>query len=121
VPRVKLPSYVTDRLDAWKHRPAVGSNLVWASFYAAVGAKLTAVRIDGKPAPIIKEVERSHPVYSTVLKFAPRRTRTLEFDMLEPASATPPVIPVQPLVRPQQTRLTLYDGSCTPADRDIER
>ncbi|WP_433435242.1 DUF4012 domain-containing protein [Nonomuraea sp. CA-141351] len=121
VPRAKLPRYVTDRLDAWKHRPAVGSNLVWVSFYAAVGAKLGAVRIDGKPAPIIKEVERSHPVYSTVLKFAPRRTRTLEFDMLEPASAAPPVIPVQPLVRPQQTRLTLHDGSCTPVDRDIER
>ncbi|MEQ4717354.1 DUF4012 domain-containing protein [Nonomuraea sp. B19D2] len=121
VPRVKLPSYVTDRLDAWKRRPAVGSNQAWVSFYAAVGAEIKAVRIDGKPAPIIKEVERSHPVYSTVLNFAPRRTRTLEFVMLEPASLALPVIPVQPLARPQQTRLALYGGACAPADRDTER
>ncbi|GAA3255738.1 DUF4012 domain-containing protein [Nonomuraea helvata] len=121
VPRMKLPSYVTDRLDSWKHRPVVGSNLTWVSFYGAVGAKLQAVHIDGKPAPVAQETERGHPVYSTVIQFAPRQTRTLEFVMLEPTSATPPVVPVQPLARPQQTRVTENRGPCVPVVRDTER
>ncbi|MFI7706000.1 DUF4012 domain-containing protein [Nonomuraea sp. NPDC049480] len=121
VPGVQLPSYVTDRLDSPEHRPAVGSNLLWVSFYASVDAKLLGMRVDGKPHAVIKEVERAHPVYSAVLELAPRQARTLEFVVLEPASATPPIVPVQPLARPQQTKISQDPGSCAPADRDIER
>ncbi|MGI5287047.1 DUF4012 domain-containing protein [Nonomuraea polychroma] len=115
VPRVKLPTYVTDRLDYPKHRPAVGSNLLWVSLYAGVGAKLGGVRIDGKSAAVITEVERSHPVYSTMLEFAPRQARTLDFLLVEPASAAPPAVPVQPLARPQQTRIIEDREGCTSA------
>jgi hypothetical protein len=112
VPRGRLPSYVTERLDHPQHRAAVGSNLLWVSFYAGVDAKLGRARLDGKPAEVIKEVERSHPVFSAMLELAPRQARTLEFVMVEPASATQPVVPVQPLARAQRTRIAEDPAGC---------
>ncbi|MGI5156861.1 DUF4012 domain-containing protein [Microbispora sp. CA-102843] len=112
VPHGRLPSYVTTRLDAPGRPPAAGSNLLWVSLYAAVGAKATAVRLDGRPISYYAETERSHPVYSKVLEFAPGQSRTLEFDLLEPYSAAAPVVPVQPLVRPQRTLVTADGRGC---------
>ncbi|MEU4834248.1 DUF4012 domain-containing protein [Streptosporangium sp. NPDC023615] len=115
VPRKTLPSYVTGRLDnagMGRHRP--GSNLLWVSLYAGVGAEATAARLDGDRAPIIRETERSHPVYSTMVEFAPGQSRSLEFDLTEPVSNEPPLVPVQPLVRPQRTRVTQDTRGCAP-------
>ncbi|WP_424537000.1 DUF4012 domain-containing protein [Sphaerisporangium viridialbum] len=112
VPRGPLPSYVTDRLDAPPRPRPVGSNLLWVSLYAGVGAEIRAVSVDGDRVSVIREVERSHPVYSTLLELDPRQSRTLRFDLVEPASAEPPVVPVQPLVRPQYTRITPDARGC---------
>ncbi|MGN9843403.1 DUF4012 domain-containing protein [Nonomuraea sp. H19] len=115
VPPVNLPTYVAARLDLPEDQRATasnGSNLLWVSFYTGVGAKMDAMRIDGKPAPIVGQIERSHPVYNAVVEFAPRQSRTLEFDLLEHYSAKPPVVPVQPLVRPQQIRITEDRTGC---------
>lgn len=112
VPPVRLPTYVTDRLDDPGGSHPTGSNLLWVSYYATPGAQLAGARLDGEPEPVIKEVERSHPVYSKVIELAPRQTRTLEFMLLEPASAAQPQTPVQPLVRGQQTRITRDDTGC---------
>ncbi|WP_188192424.1 DUF4012 domain-containing protein [Nonomuraea sp. SYSU D8015] len=115
VPQGKLPKYVIDRLDLPPDRRAAksnGSNRLWLSFYAGAGAKANALRIDGKPARIIRHTERSHPVYDALLEFAPKQSRTLEFDLLEPYSTNPPVVPVQPLVRPQYTRITQDNKGC---------
>ncbi|MGW5264140.1 DUF4012 domain-containing protein [Microbispora sp. NPDC004025] len=112
-PRGPLPTYVTDRLDDPEHPHAAGSNLLWVSLYAAVGAKATAVRLDGRPISYYAETERSHPVYSKVLEFAPGQSRTLEIDLLEPYSAAAPVVPSQPLVRPQRTRVTADSRGCS--------
>ncbi|OPG12424.1 DUF4012 domain-containing protein [Microbispora sp. GKU 823] len=112
-PHGRLPTYVTDRLDDPEHPHAPGSNLLWVSLYAGVGAKATAVRLDGRPISYYAETERSHPVYSKVLEFAPGQSRTLEFDLLEPYSAAAPVVPVQPLVRPQRTRVTADSRGCS--------
>ncbi|MCW2876638.1 MAG: hypothetical protein JWQ95_738 [Sphaerisporangium sp.] len=114
VPRVALPSYVTGRLDSPGLPHLAGSNLLWVSLYAGVGTKLAAARIDGQPFEAINEVERSHPVYSNLLELAPRESRTLELDLVEPASARPPSVPVQPLVRPQQTRIVEDRDGCGP-------
>ncbi|MEU9830640.1 DUF4012 domain-containing protein [Streptosporangium sp. NPDC048047] len=103
VPRAELPPYVTSRLDAPRRDRTPGSNLSWVSLYAAPGAKITDVRLDGERVPVATNEERSHPVYSVRVPFAPRQTRMLEFGLAEPASAEPPVVPVQPLVRPQRT------------------
>ncbi|MEU8270214.1 DUF4012 domain-containing protein [Sphaerisporangium sp. NPDC049002] len=112
VPRGPLPSYVTDRLDAPSRPRPIGSNLLWVSLYAGVGAEIRAVSVDGDRVKVIREVERSHPVYSTLLELDPRQSRTLRFDLVEPASAEPPVVPVQPLVRPQYTRITPDARGC---------
>ncbi|MER6947345.1 DUF4012 domain-containing protein [Nonomuraea sp. NPDC000554] len=116
VPRRELPSYVTTRLDSPDERHAAGSNLLWVSLYAGTGAKYGGLRIDGEPAGIMREVERSHPVYSTMLELAPRQSKTLEFLLLEPASAAPPLVPVQPLARPQETRIIRDDRGCPAPD-----
>ncbi len=112
VPRGALPSYVTGRLDSPQGHHALGSNLLWVSLYATPGARLSGVRLDGHKSAVIIEAERSHPVYSTLLEFAPRQTRTLEFRLVEPVTAEPPVAPVQPLVRPQRTRITENHHGC---------
>jgi hypothetical protein len=114
VPQRRLPTYVTDRLDSPERPHIVGSNLLWVSLYAGVGARVSGVRVDGHPTGILTEVERSHPVYSIVLEFAPRQSRTLEFDLVEPSSAAAPVVPVQPLVRPQHTRIAQDNQGCAP-------
>ncbi|XVQ82612.1 DUF4012 domain-containing protein [Microbispora siamensis] len=113
VPSGSLPRYVTGRLDDRGRSHAAGSNLLWVSLYAGVGAKATAVRLDGRPISYYAETERSHPVYSKVLEFAPGQSRTLEFDLLEPYSAAAPVVPVQPLVRPQRTLVTADSRGCS--------
>ncbi|MEU6411041.1 DUF4012 domain-containing protein [Microbispora sp. NPDC046933] len=112
VPRGPLPPYVTSRLDEPRRPHAAGSNLLWVSLYAGIGAKATAVRLDGQPISYYAETERSHPVYSKLLEFAPGQSRTLEIDLLEPYSAAAPVVPVQPLVRPQRTLVTADSRGC---------
>ncbi|MEV8633557.1 DUF4012 domain-containing protein [Streptosporangium sp. NPDC051023] len=112
VPQGELPVYVTNRLDSPKRVHAAGSNLLWVSLYAGAGTKLRAARLDGDRVRLISEVERSHPVYSTLLELGPRQSRTLELDLLEPASAVPPVTPVQPLVRPQHTEVVQDPAGC---------
>jgi len=114
VPRRSLPSYVTGRLDDPGRRHVPGSNLLWVSLYGGLGARMTAARLDGDRVAVIRETERSHPVYSALLEFAPGQSRTLELDFTELASGEPPRVPVQPLVRPQRTRVTQDPRGCPP-------
>jgi hypothetical protein len=116
VPRGRLPGYVTSRLDSPDRRHAPGSNLLWVSLYTGVGTRLGDMLVDGRSTRALQAVERSHPVLTTVLEFAPRQTRRLEFRLLEPASAAVPEVPVQPLARPQRTRVLLDRDGCFPAD-----
>ncbi|MET8157024.1 DUF4012 domain-containing protein [Sphaerisporangium sp. NPDC005289] len=112
VPAVTLPSYVTGRLDSGPDTHPAGSNLLWVSLYAGVGAELSGASVDGVPVQVSTDVERSHPVYSTLLELGPRQTRTVRLDLVEPASAEPPLTPVQPLARPQRTSVTTAPGGC---------
>ncbi|WP_203980584.1 DUF4012 domain-containing protein [Planotetraspora silvatica] len=114
VPSGGLPAYVTGRLDDQGHPHPVGSNLLWVSVYAGVGAELGRARIDGAPARVITEAERSHPVFSTLLELGPGQSRTLRLDLTEPASARPPTAPVQPLARSQRTTVSQDSAGCTP-------
>ncbi|WP_326823999.1 DUF4012 domain-containing protein [Streptosporangium sp. NBC_01756] len=113
VPDRSLPSYVTGRMDSLRLHHAVGSNLLWVSLYAGAGTKMRTARLDGDRVAVTREDERSHPVYSTLLEFAPGQSRTLEFDLLEPSSGRQPLVPVQPLVHPQHTRIVWNTQGCT--------
>ncbi|GII78713.1 hypothetical protein Sru01_36950 [Sphaerisporangium rufum] len=112
VPAGPLPGYVAGRLDAPGRAHVPGANKLWVSLYAAVGARLRAARLDGVPVNLIAETERSHPVFSAVLEMAPRRARILELDLVEPYSAAAPAVPVQPLARPQLTRIADDRSGC---------
>ncbi|WP_051753422.1 DUF4012 domain-containing protein [Streptosporangium amethystogenes] len=112
VPRRTLPSYVTGRLDSPQSGHTPGSNLLWVSLYGGLDARMTEARLDGERVAVIREAERSHPVYSALLEFAPGQSRRLEFDFTELASDDPPMVPVQPLVRPQRTRVTQDPRGC---------
>ncbi|MFD1536117.1 DUF4012 domain-containing protein [Nonomuraea guangzhouensis] len=120
VPHRKLPTYVTSRLDHPDRPRAVGSNLLWVSMYTGAGAQNGGVRINGKLVKVVKEVERSHPVYSTMLELAPGQSKTLEYLLLEPASTAPPLVPVQPLAHPQQTRIMQDRTGCGPESQMID-
>ncbi|MER5646578.1 DUF4012 domain-containing protein [Streptosporangium sp. NPDC002524] len=114
VPPGTLPSYVTGRLDSPRGQHTPGSNLLWVSLYGGLGAKVTEARLDGDRVPVVRETERSHPVYSTMLELAPGQSRTLRFDLTELASDEPPLVPVQPLARPQLTHVTQDSRGCAP-------
>lgn len=113
VPSRTLPSYVTSRLDSPERPHAIGSNLLWVSLYAGVDAKLSAAWLDGDRVAVGVEREMSHPVYTKMLEIRPRQSRTLVFDLVEPYSKASPLVPVQPLARPQQTRITRSPRGCT--------
>lgn len=113
VPHEPLPSYVTGRLDNPQPPRPVGSNLLWVSLYAGIGSEIRVASLDERRVTVIKEVERSHPVYSTLLEIAPGQSRTLRFDLVEPASGRSPEVPVQPLARPQHTRIISDRQGCS--------
>ncbi|MFF5109306.1 DUF4012 domain-containing protein [Streptosporangium sp. NPDC000509] len=114
VPAEVLPSYVTGRLDLPRRPHVPGSNLLWVSLYGGLGGRMTAARLDGERAAVVRGTERSHPVYSVMLELAPGQSRSLEFDFVEPASDAAPLVPVQPLVRPQRTHVTEDPRGCAP-------
>jgi hypothetical protein len=108
-PQKGLPEYVTERSDDTK-RHVLGANRLWVSVYAARGARLTAAAQDGGDLDLYEEEERHHPVYGVWPELRPGQVTTLRFDLDEPASDAPPRVPVQPLVRPQITRV-IRDGT----------
>ncbi|GAA4206663.1 DUF4012 domain-containing protein [Streptosporangium oxazolinicum] len=113
-PEGSLPSYVTGRLDRPARRHAPGSNLLWVSLYGGLGGRLTEARLDGERTAVLRGIERSHPVYSVMLELAPGQSRSLEFDLTEVASRESPLVPVQPLARPQRTSVTEDPRGCVP-------
>ncbi|MGP3953665.1 DUF4012 domain-containing protein [Streptomyces sp. 7N604] len=102
-----LPDYVVYRGDA-PHRTHIrGSNLAWASLYATRGAQLIKASIDGRTLLMSVHQERNHPVFSATVEIRPGRTRTLDLQLLEPASGAPPLTPAQPLARPQSATVSV--------------
>lgn len=109
-PATGLPAYVGDRMDEPAKTHVRGSNKLWVSVYAAVGAQLNAATLDGVQLPMSSNVERGHSVFATGVDFSPGQTRTLKLSLTEPASTTTPLVPQQPLTRPQMTHVAV--GHC---------
>ncbi|WP_061292263.1 DUF4012 domain-containing protein [Herbidospora cretacea] len=83
-----------------------GDGKVWVSVFTSVGSRLEKAYLDGKVANLEEEVEHGHPVFSTTLDLAAGATRTLELRIAEPASTAAPVVPEQPMAKPQRTVIT---------------
>lgn len=100
-----LPEYVRLRSDDRTHPHSPGSTRIWVSLYATVGAQFRGAELDGRLLPMSLETERSHPVLASEVELEPGQVRELVIHLREPASARPPMVPVQPLVRPQTTQV----------------
>jgi protein-tyrosine-phosphatase len=108
-PDAELPDYVTQWLGtdaAGEPRPR-GSIVLRASVFAARGAVFTGVTINGKAASATSAQDDGRPVWSFPVEIRPGKRHTVVFDIVEPASGTAPVIPVQPLVRGQSVETSM--------------
>ncbi|WP_354637073.1 DUF4012 domain-containing protein [Kitasatospora camelliae] len=104
-PASGLPEYVRLRSDDPTHPHTPGSTRIWVSLYAAVGAQFRSAELDGRPLPMSVGAERGHPVLASEVELEPGQARELDIHLREPASARTPVVPEQPLVRPQTTQV----------------
>ena len=107
-PGAELPDYVTQWLgkDAAGNPQPRGYIVLRASLFAPRGATFTRVTVDGKPASVAAAQEDGRPVWSFPVVIKPGGRSTTVFDIVEPASGTAPVIPVQPLVRGQAVQVS---------------
>lgn len=112
-PATGLPDYVVHRSDDPARPHPAGSNRAWVSLYASVGAQLVGASLDGQPLLMSPSVERGHLLLASEVELGADQTREMEIHLQEPASAREPVVPVQPLVRPQTTQVVA--ASCSGA------
>ena len=103
-PKHGLPDYVVANAGEKSGTPR-GTERLLVSLFLAKGADMDAIRLDGKQSVAGVSTERGHTVLTLDLEIRPGQTRTVDVDVTEPLSSNRPVVPVQPLVRPQQTRV----------------
>jgi hypothetical protein len=107
----RLPDYVTRRGDLGARTriryPGRGAVVVLVSVYGPRGAGVIRSTLDGRPLPVSSLLAGGRPVWGFPLVVPPGEWRTVVLDIREPASAAAPMVPVQPLVQPQQVRTTL--------------
>lgn len=106
-PAVGLPPLVALRSDDPRHSHPPGSTSIWLSLYASSGARFTGATLDGRRLLLSSTEERGHPVLGTQVELLPGQTREVDVRLLEPASDRPPVVPSQPLARPQITKVRM--------------
>ncbi|MEU6687239.1 DUF4012 domain-containing protein [Streptomyces sp. NPDC046832] len=104
-PVAGLPALVTLRSDDPHGSNPLGSTSVWLSLYASSGARFTGGTLDGRRLLLSSTEERGHPVLGAQVELLPGQTREVVIRLLEPVSDRPPVVPVQPLARPQTTKV----------------
>jgi hypothetical protein len=108
-PGAQLPDYVTQWLgtDAEGNPRPRGDIVLRASVFGPRGATFTAVTVNGKAVTVASGQEDGRPVWSFPVVIGPGQRHTTVFDIVEPASGSAPVIPVQPLVRNQAVQSSM--------------
>ncbi|MDX2678753.1 DUF4012 domain-containing protein [Streptomyces soliscabiei] len=104
-PPAGLPALVALRSDDPEHPHPPGSTRIWISLYASSGARFTGGTLDGQQLLVSSTEERGHLVLDAQVELLPGQTREVDVRLLEPASERSPVVPVQPLARPQTTKV----------------
>jgi len=104
-PAGRLPDYVSQRGDTSAgtrgQSAAPGSVVVLVSVYGPRGAGVVGSTVDGARLAVTSYLVDGRPVWGFPLVVRPGRWRSAVVDLVEPASSAAPVVPVQPLVRPQ--------------------
>jgi len=105
-PPGQLPDYVSRRGDTstrTRDQSATrGSVVTLVSVYGPRGAGGVRSAVDGRRVAVTSYLVDGRPVWGFPLVVPPGRWRTVVLDLVEPASGAAPVVPVQPLVRPQR-------------------
>jgi hypothetical protein len=104
-----LPPYVRIRGDIGGNGliEKVPQNRLFVFIHATGGAALLGGTVDGKLTQFSQGVERNHAVFSTLLTLDPGVPRTIRLRLSEPTSPGVATTHVQPLARPQQTRIAV--------------
>jgi hypothetical protein len=106
----ELPRYITVRNDDTGGQVEDRANRSLFYVHLPLGAAVTATRLNGEPAQWQLGQELGRPVVFGTVELPPGTPVTLEVEVLEPVSDNLPVVPIQPMVKPQET--TINWGSC---------
>jgi hypothetical protein len=104
-PAGRLPGYVSRRGDTSAgtvdQSAAAGSVVDLVSVYGPRAAGVVRSAVDGHRLAVTSYLVDGRPVWGFPLVVPPGQSRTVVLDLVEPTSGAAPVVPVQPLVRPQ--------------------
>lgn len=104
VPVGQLPQYAIG--SAYGSRdPYINRSIV--TFYGTAFAQVKSVKVNGVDAQYQLGSELGHPVVLSTVDTAPGIPSEIVYELLEPNSQGAPRVPIQPLVQPVQTTVSL--------------
>jgi hypothetical protein len=106
-PKSGLSAYALSRADKPQHPYPPGQNRSLVSVYAANGAQLLSATLNGKPVTLEASAEKGRPRFSRYVEIDPGADATLVLRLQEPVVAGAATVPVQPLVLPQVTQVSV--------------
>jgi hypothetical protein len=99
-PASGLSPYVTIRLDEPNYSTKPGDQRDDVSYFATAGAVLDSATLDGRNVAVRSGRERGHPTFLIDVEIPAGQSRTVVFDLTEPAGQGPPILLRQPAVDP---------------------
>ena len=107
-PRFGLPAYVTTRLDPAPAGAKVGDEALIVTYYGSPGARITQVRVDGRPIVVAQLPEDGLATAAVTVEVPAGGTVSVQVTVREPAAHGPPEVLRQPLARD----MTVSAGTC---------
>ncbi|CAM3598735.1 DUF4012 domain-containing protein [Smaragdicoccus niigatensis] len=104
VPVGQLPSYAIGTVFGGRD-PYVNRSIV--TFYGTAFAQVKSVKVNGVDAQYQLGSELGHPVVLSTVDTAPGIPSEIVYELVEPNSQGAPRVPIQPLVQPVQTTISL--------------
>lgn len=95
---MSLPPYVIGSLGNPQLELPNGTNFSAVTLYTTSGATIDTATVDGETMNFATGTERGHPYATGQVKIPAGETVTVAYQVTEPTSAGPAVVPVQPLV-----------------------
>jgi hypothetical protein len=100
-----LPRFVWQRIDAPPGTYPRGQDVLQLSVYMTANSKLVNVMVNGKAVDFTRGTELGHPRIQLWVKPTPGQPLTVTVNTDEPSTAGKPIVPSQPMARPQQTQI----------------